>query len=34
LRRWIAAHPVATQLLFSFGIGWSVLIPAALAGLP
>jgi membrane protease YdiL (CAAX protease family) len=34
LRRQVAAHPVATQLLFLFGIGWSVLIPAALAGLP
>jgi membrane protease YdiL (CAAX protease family) len=34
LRRWIAAHPVGTQLLFLFGISWSILIPAALAGLP
>ncbi len=34
MRQWVAAHPVATQLLFMFGIGWAVLIPAALAGLP
>ena len=34
MRHLIAAHPVATQLIALFGIGWSVLIPAALKGLP
>jgi membrane protease YdiL (CAAX protease family) len=34
LRRRIAEHPVATQLIVLFGIGWPVLIPAALNGLP
>jgi CAAX protease family protein len=34
LRSRVAAHPVATQLIFGFGVGWPVLIPVALAGLP
>ena len=34
LRRAVAAHPVATQLIVLFGIGWPILIPAALNGLP
>jgi hypothetical protein len=34
LRRAVAAHPVATQLIVLFGIGWPVLIPVALNGLP
>src|SRR5512132_3436944 len=34
MRRLVAANPVATQLIALFGIGWSVLINAALNGLP
>lgn len=34
VRRHIAAHPVAAMLLLLFGIGWGILFPAALAGVP
>jgi hypothetical protein len=34
LRPRIAAHSVATQLVFNYGVGWPVLIPVVLAGLP
>lgn len=36
-RRWrsaIARHPVAAMLILMFVIGWALLIPPALAGIP
>lgn len=34
VRRHVAAHPVAAMLLLLFVIGWGILFPAALAGVP
>lgn len=34
VRRHIAAHPVVAMLLLLFGIGWAILFPAVLAGVP